>query len=183
MISPINVRLKGSNVNTTSDRTIHPSSSLVLIAGMIATSQPSLPMSSSVICFAILLFPPFDKTMAHFTPARTNYTISISTDALLGQMHQQNESGTTVVFPKEGQLAECYAIRHGVWLRQNGRRYELRCQKLFWSFAAQSPRYALRSQKLIWNFAAQGWRYVVCQKVAATNADALALRTWSDCHN
>jgi hypothetical protein len=52
----------------------------------------------------------------------------------------------TVVFPKEGQLAERHAIKHGLWLRQIGRRYALRSKKLFWSFAAQSLRYALHSQ-------------------------------------
>jgi hypothetical protein len=35
-------------------------------------------------------------------------------------------SDITVVFPKEGQLAERYAIKHGLWLRRIGRRYALR---------------------------------------------------------
>jgi hypothetical protein len=48
----------------------------------------------------------------------------------------------TIVFSKKGQLAERYAIKHGLWLRPIGRRYSLCRQKLFRNFAALKQRYA-----------------------------------------
>jgi hypothetical protein len=93
---------------------------------------------------------------------------------------QTSGSSNTVVFPKEGQLAERYAIRHGLCLRQIGRRYELRRQKLFWSFAVQGQRYALRCVKLCWSFAVQGQRYALqCVKLCwsfAVQGQRYALR-------
>jgi hypothetical protein len=44
---------------------------------------------------------------------------------------------STVVFPKEGQLAERGAKKHGLQLHQIWLRYALWCQELLWTFAAQ----------------------------------------------
>jgi hypothetical protein len=64
----------------------------------------------------------------------------------------------TVVFPKEGQLAERYAKNHGLWLRQIGQPYALRFHNWFWSIG---QRHALRRLDLFQRIAAQAQRYDV----------------------